>query len=140
MPPPPEPKDIVLDINGTISKPDPLNPAVTLKIVYQGTSPQFANYYTKQGKPKMVRSYVAVVNPKTPAQLARQEAMRQAVANWHAATPEQKEAARYLAKNRQITLYMAFISLQLKALNPILGTIWDGGSTTWDSGSTIWDI
>lgn len=133
-------KDISLDVRGTLSMFDPDSPTSIIKVVYQATSEQFANYHTKTGKPRMVRAYIAVVNPGTPAQLARQEAMRQAVANWHAATSEERAVAKSLAESRNITLYMAYISLQLKSLNPVLGTIWDGGSTTWDSGSTLWDI
>lgn len=133
-------KDISLDVKGTLSMFDPDSPTSIIKVVYQGTSPQFANYFTKSGQPRMVRAYAAVVNPGTPAQLARQEAMRVAVANWHAATAEEREIARETAINRQITLYMAYISLQLKSLNPVLGTVWDGGSTSWDSGTTLWDV
>ena len=133
-------KDISLDVKGTLSMFDPDSPTSIIKVVYQATSEQFANYHTKTGKPRMVRAYVAVVNPGTPAQLARQEAMRQAVANWHTATSEERDLAKTLAESRNITLYMAYISLQLKSLNPVLGTIWDGGATTWDSGTTLWDI
>lgn len=133
-------KNLSLDVKGTLSMFDPDSPTSIIKVVYQGTSPQFANYYTKTGKPRMVRAYSSPVNPGTPAQLARQEAMRQAVINWHSATSEERALAKTLAESRQITLYMAYISLQLKSLNPVLGTIWDGGATTWDSGSTLWDI
>lgn len=133
-------KNLSLDVKGTLSMFDPDSPTSIIKVVYQGTSNQFANYFTKTGAPRMVRAYVPVTNPGTPGQLARQEAMRQAVANWHTASTSDREMARELAESRQITLYMAFISLQLKSLNPVLGTIWDGGSTTWDGGTTLWDI
>jgi hypothetical protein len=133
-------KELTLDVKGTLQVEDPGSPGEMLKIVYQGCSPQFANYFNSQGKPRMVRTYVSVTNPGTPAQLARQEGMRQAVAAWQAATQSERETARYLADNRQITLYMAFISIWLKSYSPTIGTIWDGGATTWDSGSTTWDL
>jgi hypothetical protein len=131
---------LCLDIKGTLKEPDPANPTTIIKRVYQATSPQFANYYTKNGKPRMVRAYVAVVNPKTSAQLVQQNKLRLAVAAWHTASDLDKEPARTLAKQRDITIYMAYLSLWMKSYIAPVGTIWDSGATTWDSAATLWDV
>lgn len=134
-----EPNLISLDVRGAIIIDDPDNHGTDLKVVYQATSAQFANYWTKSGEPRMRRRYVVGTDPQSVAQLDRRAAMSAAVAAWHAATAEQRETARTLAHQRSITLFNAYISLQLKAWIPALGTVWDAGATTWDSGSTHWD-
>lgn len=105
-----DPRTITLDIKGTVKQLTDDSPTTPIKVVYQGTSPQFANYYTKNGKPRMVRGYVNVTNPKTPAQIIQQTRLKNAVAAWHAATDDEKKAFSSIAKTRQITNYMAFIS------------------------------
>jgi len=117
-----------LDVRGKITN-----------VVIQGTSPQFANFYTKNGQPRQVRTYTSPINPKTPAQLAQQAKMRAAVAAWQAATDEDKAKVAPIAKNRAITLYMAFLSEYIKNYIAPTGTTWDSDSTTWDSGNTTWD-
>jgi len=136
----PKIKDVSLDVRGTISQIDPLNPSVMQKLVHQACSPQFANYHTKSGKPRMIRAWVQVINPKTPAQLTQQARLRAAVSAWQAADIETRQQAKDTAKKRGITLYMAFVSDFIKSYIPPAGTTWDAGATTWDAGATLWDI
>jgi hypothetical protein len=53
--------------------------------------------------------------PDTPAMQARHALMRNAVAEWHTLTPEEKAAWKPPGENRRITAFNAFISARLRA-------------------------
>lgn len=135
-----DPRTITLDIKGTVRQITESSPTTPIKVVYQGCNPQFANYYTKSGAPRMRRAYVAPENPKTPAQVAQQAKLAAAVVAWHATTPEVRAEYQARADRRKLTVYMTFISEFIKSYIPPIGTIWDAGATSWDSGATLWDI
>jgi len=137
-----DPRKLCFDILGKLIIPDPDNEGETKAVVYQGTSAQFANYTAGNKRPRMVREYVIQTPSNTPDQVTQREKMRIAVAMWQTATPEEKEEARPIAIEKNIPLYHAFLSLQIKQIEPVLGTIWDAGATVWIDGSTttIWDI
>lgn len=131
---------LTLDVRGTIVEVNPDSPGDFVRVVYQRTGNQFANYHTGTGAPRQRRAYVATPNPKTSAQLHQQAKLRAAVAAWHTADTATRETARPVAVARAITLYMAFVSNFMASYEPPLGTQWDAGATTWDSGLTTWDV
>lgn len=135
-------KQNVLDIRGSLVVPDEAAPGEVKKVVFQGTAPQFANYRTGTGQPRMIRAHVIPADPRTPAQINQRTKMTMAVSAWHESTQAERLAFAETAKARGITVYMAFVSSYIKALPPLLGTVWDGGTTAWIDGSTttLWDI
>lgn len=106
--------------------------------VIQACAAQFANFHTGTGQPRMVREYVKVINPKTPGQVQQQNKLKLAVQAWQSATPEQKAEAMPLAQKKQISVYMAFVSIFIKNYQPAVGVQWDNGASIWDSGATVW--
>lgn len=134
-------KKICLDIRGTVTEMTAANPPAPLKIVYQATSAQFANYLTASGKPRMRRIWVNSPNNKSPAQLNQQAKLTAAVLAWQALPISDRVQFKPLASKKRISVYMAFCSQFIKSyIPPIVGTIWDTGATTWDTGATTWDI
>jgi hypothetical protein len=123
---------ICLNVRGTLR-------IGTGKVVYQKTFDYLNNRRTFGGKPIQIRAHVIPFDPKTPAQISQRSKLAQAVAEWHTATPEQRQQYAYKARSKKISVYMAFIGETMRKINPILGTIWDLGATTWDNGATIWD-
>ncbi len=56
------------------------------------------------------------------------------IAEWHAATTEQRAAYQLAADRQRISLYSAW----MQDLPTATGVIWDAGATTWDGGATTW--
>jgi hypothetical protein len=133
------PKDICFDIRGKVSLRDNPNSAAVRKVVFQGTSRQFANYLTPNGQPRMERAYVIQRPSRTPAQSVMRNKMQSAVIAWRTATEMQLLEAKKLAENRAISVYMAFIGQFIKndKLNHTI--TWDKNPSLWDDGTSSWD-
>lgn len=131
-----------LDARGSIIIPDNDSPGDYKKVVFQGTGAQFANFRTGLDKPRMVRAHVIPTDPQTPTQLAQRGSLRAAVAAWQSADQDERNRALSIAQTRKITLYMAYISLSMAENPPLIGTIWDAGTTGWIDGATVtlWDL
>jgi hypothetical protein len=137
-----------LDVKGKITLPDPTAANGHRTVVYQGASRVFANYYAMGNKPRMIRAFVQQTPSRSVAQAAMRDKLKLAVAAWHIATTTEKKPAEIVAKQRNITIYMAFVGLFIK--NTVLNqsivwdyslSLWDGGTTAWDSPSnTGWDV
>jgi hypothetical protein len=135
-----EPHNLSLDIKGSLIVPDEANPGEVKKVVYQGTTPQFANYETNDGKPRQVREWVIPYDPKTTPQLKQREKLRRAVQAWFDSDQAQRETALATAIKKKVTLFMAFISDWIKASPPIEVLIWDYNSALWDTLPVgVWD-
>lgn len=99
-----------LDLRGTLQEPDPANPAQSVKVVYQAVAPGLGNIANGGAFDRQRRAHVVPADPRTPAQLARRSKMADAVAAWHAASPENRRAYEEAAKVRRISVFNAFIS------------------------------
>lgn len=75
----------------------------------------------------------------SPAQIANRTSYADRIAQWHAATPQQREAFRPLAVARGWTLFNAWLSLREPTTPPPIATTWDANATTWDGGATTFD-
>lgn len=103
-----------IDLHGTLTEPDPQNPAQSVKVVYQTTAPGAGNISNGGKFDRQRRAHVIPKDPKTPAQLQRRARMAAAVAAWKLATPEDRSAYAEAARIRRITVCNAFISAFLR--------------------------
>jgi hypothetical protein len=130
---------VALNVKGKVIVPDETALSGYRLVVVQGASEVNCNDHAPDGTPRQIRAYVRPTDPRSPAQIIQRQKMAIAVAMWHAATPEDKEPARHIAKARNITLYMAFLSMVMPTITPGALTIWDDGATVWNSGLTVWN-
>ena len=72
--------------------------------------------FQKRGQATIARKKPVPTDPKSPAQLAQRQIYKDAVATWHALTPEEKEAWRGVCPG--LTAYQCFMSSQLKYAPP----------------------
>ncbi|MBA7553234.1 hypothetical protein ES705_45823 [subsurface metagenome] len=72
--------------------------------------------FQKRGREHFARVKPIPKDPKSPAQLARRQIYRDAVAVWNALTPEEKEAWRGICPG--LTAYQCFMSSELKYAPP----------------------
>lgn len=103
-----------LFLTGKLTEPDPLNPSQSVTVVYQRVAPGLGNVDSDPTGTQQRRALVTPTDPRTPAQLARRAKMADAVAAWHAATPEQRAAYNDAARVRRITAFNAFVSAFLR--------------------------
>lgn len=99
-----------LAIAGTVyleNPPDGLPPG---RYVYQRVGAGLGNVPGQPNNDMQLRRHVVPADPQTPAQLARRAAFAAAVASWHTATQEQREAVRPLAERKAISLFNAWVS------------------------------
>lgn len=83
------------------------------EVVFQRTSPQFANLSSPEDPRLMQRAYKITPDPKTPAQERQRELFQMRAAEWSAFTPEQKAEWNALAgKKRFFRGYQLFMSLR----------------------------
>lgn len=131
--------DVALSVKGKVIVPDDTALSGYRLVVVQGATEQNCNSHGPDGAPRQVRAYVRPTDPRTPAQIIQRQKMALAVAMWRTATLEQKEQARPIAEDRNITLYMAYLSMVMPSIIIAGATVWDGGATVWNSGATIWN-
>lgn len=105
-----KPKNHALDVRGTLYLQDPPDGLPPGRYTFQKTAAGHGNIEGFAHADMQLRRHVVPADPKTSAQLARRTAFAAAVASWHAATQEQREAVRPLAERRQISLFNAWIS------------------------------
>lgn len=91
---------------------DPPRPAG--RYTYQRVKPGLGNVTGRQERDLQLRTHVIPFDPMTPAQIARRDLMRAAVAFWHVATSQDKEAWKITAQKRQISVFNACVSDVLK--------------------------
>ncbi|GAJ20721.1 unnamed protein product, partial [marine sediment metagenome] len=72
--------------------------------------------FQKRGQLTIARKKPIPKDPKSPAQLARRQVYRDAVAAWHALSPEEKEAWRGVCPG--LTAYQCFMRSELKYVPP----------------------
>lgn len=97
-------------ITGTLTEQDQTGLTPPEKVVYQRVAKGHGNITMPNTFDLQRRRHVVPADPKTSAQLARRAAFAAAVASWHTATQEQREAVRPLADRRRISLFNAWIS------------------------------
>jgi hypothetical protein len=132
-------RQLTLDVRGKLSIRDNPNSAAVRKVVFQGTSAQFANYFTANGQPRMQRAYVVQTPSRTPAQAAMRNKMQAAVIAWRSASEAQLINAKKIAGKRAISVYMAFVGQFIKTAQPSQVIIWDTYQSNWDNGASQWD-
>lgn len=129
-----DPRQICFDILGKLKIPDPDDVGNYKTVVYQGTSPQFANYRTGLKKPRQVREYVIQTPSNTGAQLTQRSFMLQAVSDWQAADQTERNRAAAVAKTRMLPLYQAYLSMRIKEL------IQESEDTMWQDAFPVGSI
>lgn len=70
-------------------------------------------FFTRNGK-TFTRRRVSQRNPKTPAQMVIRNSMKQAVAEWRAMGPEEKEMWKRLGREENRTGYHYYLSRRMK--------------------------
>ncbi len=73
--------------------------------------------FQKRGRGTIAREKPIPIDPKSPAQLARRQIYREAVASWNSLTTEEKEAWRGVCPG--LTAYQCFMSSKLKYVPPV---------------------
>lgn len=102
----------------------PINPPRPFgRYVYQRVKPGAGNVSGYPGLTLQLRAHVIPLDPKTPAQIARRDLMRSAVARWHTLTTQDKDPYKITAEKRQITVFNAFISDTLKNWHLVGGVL-----------------
>jgi microcystin-dependent protein len=129
-----DPRQICFDILGKLKIPDPDSPGDFKTVVYQGTSPQFANYRTGLKKPRQVREYVIQTPSNTSGQLTQRSFMQQAIIDWQAADPTEKARANQIAQARRLPQYQAYLSLRINEL------ITESEDTMWQDAYPVGSI
>lgn len=127
------------ELRGKLTEPDPNNPAISVRVVYQRTAPGLGNDPDDPTRTRQRRAYVVPINPNTPGQQTRRAKMAAAVAAWRTDPAPYLAEAQARAKARDLPLYHAWISAYMDLHQPEAGTVFDGGATTWDGGATTWD-
>ncbi|MBA7570584.1 hypothetical protein ES708_12337 [subsurface metagenome] len=89
--------------------------------------------FQKRGREHIVRKKPIPRDPKSPAQLARRQIYRDAVASWHSLTPEEKETWRGVCPG--LTAYQCFMSSELVYVPPPPPIPIDIGSPAIDRAS-----
>lgn len=72
--------------------------------------------FQKRGRGHFARQKPIPADPKSPAQLAQRQRYKDAVAAWHALSPEEKEAWRGVCPG--LTAYQCFMNSELKYVEP----------------------
>lgn len=129
-----------LDARGSLNWTDYINTGEVRRVVFQATGARGSNLTSPLGKPRQVRRHVIPKDPRTPAQIAQRNQLKQAMLAWQALTEPEKQTWRNKAKGQPLTGCMLFVSQYRQP--PVGGgsTTWDAGATTWDGGSTVWDV
>lgn len=127
------------ELRGKLTEPDPNNPALSVRVVYQRTSPGLGNDPDDPTRTRQRRAYVVPINPNTPAQQTRRAKMAAAVLAWKTDPSPYLAEAQARAKRLDLPLYHAWISAYMDLHQAAPGTVFDGGATTWDGGATTWD-
>lgn len=99
---------------GKTHEPDPDNPGESIHWVYQRVKKGLGQRYYSSRHDIQRRRWVQTPDPKTPAKLALQARIRDAVAAWQALTPFEKEQWRKPGQPRRLPAYNAFISAWCK--------------------------
>jgi len=84
--------------------------------VYQRVKPGLGNVMSRPDRDLQLRIHVPTNSSATTAQLARRALFANAVAAWHALTPEQARFWRLRPNRRNLTPFNAFISEALKTI------------------------
>lgn len=80
------------------------------KYVFQRVAPGRGNVAGRPAWDLQLRAHVIPIDPMTPAQIARRDHFRAAVALWHASTNQDKEQWKKTAQNRSIPVFNACLS------------------------------
>lgn len=80
------------------------------RYTFQRVRPGLGNVPSRPSLDLQLRRHVVPLDPKTPAQIARRDLMRAAVARWRASTSQDKAEWKIIAQNRSISVFNAAIS------------------------------
>lgn len=92
---------------------DPARPCG--RYVYQRVRPGLGNVSASADLSLQLRRWVKGTNPRTPAQTARRDKFRAAIAAWHALDTASRHAWRAAGTSRRLPGYHAFLSAFLRA-------------------------
>ncbi len=121
----------------TFKPDDPLLPFG--KYVFQRVAPGKGNIPSRPALDLQLRRHVVPPDPRTPAQLARRDKMRQAVLIWHGLSDAEKLEWKARGTARRISGFNAFVSAVLNGAPLVLPTVWDGQPAKWDDYADRWD-
>ena len=93
------------------------------KYVFQRVAPGKGNIAGRPAWDLQLRAHVIPVDPQTPAQVARRDHFRAAVAFWHASTAQDREQWKKTAENRSIPVFNAALSDLLQNYNYVDGLL-----------------